>query len=458
MSTRGATTSYQPGGLRLVTGLRWMLSAWGVALLLVAGARWVGGVAFAQGTVLVVAGLPWQGRAGSGLVSIQSPELFLVDVDRGFDTRLDLRLISPVPPTYDRLAWSADNRWLAYVASEPDIFPELPGLLLDGLFIMDLTTLQARLYVPEIAWESDLAWAPRRAANGARLVVAARGTGTQATDVFLVDAERRDVRNLSADPGRDVWPQWMADGRTVIFLSDRDGNWEIYAADVASGALRNLTQHPAQDRALDGSGAIPADPNSQMAASPVGTEVAFVSNRDSAGDIFAVDVASGATRLLAAVDGEIRDVSWSPSGRWLTFGTRQTFGRGLDPDEVYVVDVTTGALTNVSQRPEAEDRRPIWAGSDRWLIFNSDRAADATWGIYAADLVNGDVHPLSAASTAPDAASNDFLYAATGLTGSAGWLPFYSTRQAGRLYVIYAGSGEVRALDFHSQIFAGWNP
>ena len=262
MSTRAAETGHRPGGLRFVTGLRWMLGAWGVALLLVVGARWVGGVAFAQGTVLVVAGIPWQGQPGSGPVSIQSPELYLVDVDRGFDTRLDLRLISPVPPTYDRLAWSADNRWLAYVASEPDIFPESPGLLLDGLFIMDFTTLQARLYLQEIAWESDLAWAPPGAASGSgQLAVAARGTGTQATDVFLVDAASGDVRNLSADPGRDVWPQWTADGRTVVFLSDRDGNWEIYAADVASGALRNLTQHPAQDRALDGSGAIPADPD-----------------------------------------------------------------------------------------------------------------------------------------------------------------------------------------------------
>ena len=288
--------------------------------------------------------------------------------------------------------------------------------------------------------------------------MAARGTGAQATDVFLVDAESGEVRNLSADPGRDVWPQWTADGRTVVFLSDRDGNWEIYAADVASGALRNLTRHPAQDRALDASGAIPADPASQMVASPVGAEVAFVSNRDSAGDVFGVDVVSGETRLLAAVDGEIRDLSWSPSGRWLAFSTRQTFGTGAQPDAVYVVDVTGGALTAISHAPDAQDRRPLWAGSDRWLIFNSNRAADATWGIYAADLTSGEVRPLGERPAEPDASGNDFLYASTGLADSADWLPFYSTRQAGRLFVIHAGSGEVRALDFHSQIFAGWNP
>jgi Tol biopolymer transport system component len=440
-------------GLRPSTGPRAVLAAYGVLLLLVFGARWLGGIANAEATVLAVAGMPWRTYLG-GQRLFQVSELYLVDVNTGLETRLDLRLSSPVPPNFDRLAWSPDNRWLAYVASEPDIFPESPGLLLDGLFIMDFQTLVARLYLQDVDRESDLVWSP----DGARLVVAAHVAGAQASDIFLVEAESREVRNLSNDPGRDVWPQWMADGRAVVFLSDREGDWDVVAVDAASGEQRNLTQHPAQDRAMDAAGSPLPDAGGPLAVAPVGSKVAFVSNRDSAGDLFAVDAITGETRKLAAVGGEIAYLSWSPGGGRLAFSTRQTYDGPAAPDEVYVLDVASGALTNVSQAPDARDVRPLWAGGDQALIFNSDRDGVDNWEIYLADLAAGTLRNLtSGATTPPDAVGNDLL---SGRAGSpvGGWQPFSSTRQAGRLFVVHTRSGEVRGLDINGQIFAGWNP
>ena len=42
-------------------------------------------------------------------------------------------------------------------------------------------------------------------------------------------------------------PAWSRDGRTIVFVSWRDGNGEVYAMDADGSAPRNLTQHPAKD-------------------------------------------------------------------------------------------------------------------------------------------------------------------------------------------------------------------
>ena len=62
-------------------------------------------------------------------------------------------------------------------------------------------------------------------------------------------------------------PAWSPDGRTIVFVSWRDGNGEVYAMDANSSSPRNLTQNPANDV--------------RPAWSPDGRSIAFVSSRRS---------------------------------------------------------------------------------------------------------------------------------------------------------------------------------
>ena len=60
-------------------------------------------------------------------------------------------------------------------------------------------------------------------------------------------------------------PAWSPDGRTIVFVSWRDGNGEVYAMDANGSGPRNLTQNPAKDV--------------RPAWSPDGRSIAFVSSR-----------------------------------------------------------------------------------------------------------------------------------------------------------------------------------
>jgi Tol biopolymer transport system component len=50
------------------------------------------------------------------------------------------------------------------------------------------------------------------------------------------------MRNLTNDQSRDRSPKWSADGRRVLFYSDRGGDYELWSIDRDGGALRQLTE------------------------------------------------------------------------------------------------------------------------------------------------------------------------------------------------------------------------
>lgn len=92
----------------------------------------------------------------------------------------------------------------------------------------------------------------------------------------------RDPEAVVADGHRNTDPAWAPDGRSLVYVSDRDGGIALWRYDVATGARRRLT-----DTGL--SAAAPV-------VSPDGTTVAFVSE---GATLCTLGLASGAVRKVA---------------------------------------------------------------------------------------------------------------------------------------------------------------
>ncbi|MGC2328833.1 MAG: PDZ domain-containing protein, partial [Candidatus Sulfotelmatobacter sp.] len=102
------------------------------------------------------------------------------------------------------------------------------------LYVLDLATRQANKLTITLPGERDLTmkrWANVSknitdmdiAPDGKRAVFAARG------DVFTVPAKEGAIRNLTRTPGiREKEVAWSPDGRWIAFVSDRTGEDEIY--------------------------------------------------------------------------------------------------------------------------------------------------------------------------------------------------------------------------------------
>jgi serine/threonine-protein kinase len=91
------------------------------------------------------------------------------------------------------------------------------------------------------------------------------------------------------DNGNDIRPVWSPNGNNVVFMSTRNGDWDVYRLSLRDGTLLQLTDDPAQD-------GLPA-------ISPDGKLVIFASDRGGVWRIYAVPIDGGAAVPLFAVEG-----------------------------------------------------------------------------------------------------------------------------------------------------------
>jgi TolB protein len=177
-------------------------------------------------------------------------------------------------------------------------------------------------------------------------------------EIYLLALDDGTVVNLTRNPAGDKSPAWSPDGRRLAFQSHRDGNWELYLLDVASGTVTRLTD----DLAYDG----------RPTWSPDGTAIAFESYRDGNLELYLLDLASGnaPVRLTNDKAGDYAP-AWSPDGSTLAFTTWRD-----DNKEIYTLDLSTGALHNLTQN-SADDEFPAWSPDGTAIAFVSWRDGNA---------------------------------------------------------------------------------
>jgi Tol biopolymer transport system component len=160
-------------------------------------------------------------------------------------------------------------------------------------------------------------------------------------DIWMIDTENGEETQLTDTPEDwDSTPSFAADGESVLFESDRDGDFEIYRLDLETMELTQLTDAPGTD--------------SEAKESPDGTQIAFTSVRDGQFRIYLMDPDGGNVRPLTESGVENRCPQWSPDGTRLTFySTRDGDG------EIYLINVDGSGETRITNSP-GKDEIPDW--------------------------------------------------------------------------------------------------
>jgi TolB protein len=173
----------------------------------------------------------------------------------------------------------------------------------------------------------------------ALLVTPALGIG----DRLLSLIQRKQIRlDVQA-------PAWSHDGRTIVFVSWRDRNGEIYAMDADSSSPRNLTQDPAQDV--------------RPAWSPDGRRIAFASRRDGNSEIYVMNADGGEKRNLTRNRANDDYPTWSPDGRKIAFlrcsGSPRSCVTSSYSFELYIVNADGSGLRRLPLNPTGSSRYPL---------------------------------------------------------------------------------------------------
>ena len=60
-------------------------------------------------------------------------------------------------------------------------------------------------------------------------------------DIFIVNMETKQVRNVTNDKFGDYSPTWSPDGKYLVYLARISGNDKLFKLDLASGQKTQLT-------------------------------------------------------------------------------------------------------------------------------------------------------------------------------------------------------------------------
>ncbi|MBM3934312.1 MAG: hypothetical protein FJ319_08435 [SAR202 cluster bacterium] len=268
--------------------------------------------------------------------------------------------------------------------------------------------------------------APEDAARMSRIAFASKRDGNW--EIYVMNADGTDQRNLTSNPAFDSYPSWSPDGKRIAFYSERDGNREIYTMNSDGTGQTRITSNGYQDYSpewspngrciafvsdrsgethvwiMNADGTQPVNysmvlKNSRFPTwAPDSTKLAYMWDRNV--NIMTTDSKSGSTIVDKArfFDGfYVGALSWSPDGQTIAMISNH-IERNSAVRAVYVSQIDGFRFRNVFEGSTAPQDRPTWSPDSKMLTY-AEQTEDGDWDIFVVNRANAQATRLT---TAPD--------------------------------------------------------
>lgn len=194
-------------------------------------------------------------------------------------------------------------------------------------------------------------------------LIAVAAAKTDKADIYLGTLDATNMKKVITG-GMNTDPHFSMDGAFLVYVSNRDGDEDLYLHSIDGEEEKKLTDNTAQDFA--------------PGFAPEGKEVVFVSNLDNPykWEIYAIDVESGRTRRLTNNDYWDGFPRFTANGRSIVFSSKRD-----GSEDIYVMRRDGGAQEVLFASP-ADDNDPTLVRED--LFFKSQM--DGEWEIYRYNL------------------------------------------------------------------------
>lgn len=174
-------------------------------------------------------------------------------------------------------------------------------------------------------------------------------------DVFVMAPDGSDPTNLtnSASPDDEDRPVWSPNGRKIVFVSNRDGDWEVFVMHRDGTRVKQLTHNQRADR----------DPS----WSPDGRKIVYTSERQGVADLFVMRKDGTNRRRISSLNASAHSPEWSPTAPRIVFSMATGEDENLD---LYTIRPDGARLRVIVKTPE-EEHAPSWSPDGRWLVFGA---------------------------------------------------------------------------------------
>jgi TolB protein len=177
------------------------------------------------------------------------------------------------------------------------------------------------------------------------------------THLFAYQPESLPLTRLTSGPWDDITPALSPDGKRAAFASNRNGYWDLYVLELATGEITRLTDTLGYE----------ASPS----WSPDGVWLAYESYVNNNLEIF-IRLASGDQPPIQLTDNPAADYSpaWAPApGRKIAFVST----RSSEPD-IWIIDLDQpdeAHFQNASHNAQALESHPAWSPGGDILAWAS---------------------------------------------------------------------------------------